>query len=252
MLDKINLRPLHNAEFLTFTDEFLKIFEGQQLPAQVTGACDALRVGYRKLFAAHVGEDESLLSRERREIDVARDEQYSGLRQIVTACLSNKIPEKRAAALRLDTRLKDYGTVRDVIEQGDADETTDIKGILRDLHEPGLAADITLIGGSDWVEELDRLQTLFDQKTTDRNNERGERRLDQPEDTDILRDKASTAFRKLCNKVNSFNETEEGADPWPGLIARGNALISNTRQLLKARKARAAAAKAESSTPEAS
>jgi hypothetical protein len=244
MIQNFSLRRLHNGEFLTFTTQFLGIINNPQLPASVQSARGQLEAFCRSISAAHVGQDESVLSRERRELDAARDAQYAGLVALVQAYCSSKDAAKRAAAEQLLDRMNDYGTVSEVTRQGDGDESADINGILRDLATPALATAATLIGAGDWIDELRHLQAAFEQKSMERNADRSERLEAQPENIDALRVKATAAYRSLCSKINAYNNTEEGAEPWPGIIARINTLIGETRNMLAGRAGRAAASAA--------
>jgi hypothetical protein len=244
MIQAFSLRRLHNGEFITFTKDFLQIISDPALPASVRAARAQLETTLRAIEAAHVGTDDSALSGERRELDARRDELYSGLRRLAEVYGSNPLANKAAAGRKLATRMADYGSLRDVISQGDADESADINALLRDLATPDLAAAATLIGAGDWITELTGVQAAFEQKTQERNEDRSDRRSARPENIDTLREKAGEAFRSLCRKINAYNDTEEGAAPWPGIITRVNTLMDATRTLLAGRAGRAAASAA--------
>ncbi|TCJ17837.1 hypothetical protein EPD60_06540 [Flaviaesturariibacter flavus] len=242
MIPEFNLRPLHNGEFLTFTKQVLKITDDPVLPRTVVSVRADLQLYYDRIEKAHVLEDDSEINKERRAIDAARDVQWSGLSQLAKAFATNPVPEKAAAGSRLATRMADYGTVEEVTDGGDADESADITGLLRDLQQPEYAAAVTLIGAGDWVAELTRLQALFESKSNQRNRERTERQQERPENIDALRLKATNAYRELYRKVNSFYIAEEGAAPWQRITSEWTTLVADTRNLLKSRRGRAAAA----------
>jgi hypothetical protein len=242
MLKPFSIRRLHNAELITFYNRFLKILSGASLPVALVTAVGVLERFAQAIDAGHVGDDESEMSDEMRDIDAARDEQYSGLSQLADAFCTSKVPEKRAAGSILAGRFADYGTVAEVTEQGGADESGDLRALLRDLRErPELAAAAAIIGAADWLEELDRLNTLYEEKALARNALRGKRLEEQPENIETLRPKAEEAYRTVCRKVNSFADTDEGSAQWTGLTSEINALFADTRNILAARRGRAKA-----------
>ncbi|RYY96337.1 MAG: hypothetical protein EOO11_13740 [Chitinophagaceae bacterium] len=242
MIPPFPLRFLHNGEYISFSEDILDLLDRFTLPTSVVAACDGVRMYYRDIKAAHVGADESLVNQERRVLDARRDGLYSGLVHLAQAYVSNPVAEKCAAGRLLADRFSDYGTATEVIEQGDANESADINGVLRDLRMPEFAAAATLIGGDDWIVELTRVQARFEEKSAERNAEQTGRLQAQPLNIETLREKADLQFRNLFRKINSFHETEEGAAPWPELIAAISTVIANARLIVAARKGRAAAA----------
>ncbi|RYZ61570.1 MAG: hypothetical protein EOO14_04695 [Chitinophagaceae bacterium] len=242
MIPEFSLRFLHNGEFITFSKEVLKITDVAHLPAVVQQRVAQFKTFLLTIEALHVEEDESELSKERREIDAARDRVYSGLAQLADTYRSNPVAEKSEAGRILSDRFADYGTVLEVTRQGDADESADLHSLLRDLGTPRLAAAATLIGAGDWIEALTHLQASFDQKSTERTAAHSERIQEKPENIDTLRPKAAEAYRKLVNSINSFYTTEEGAEPWPGIVGKFSTLIGETRNIMAIRKGRALAA----------
>ncbi|RYZ22833.1 MAG: hypothetical protein EOO16_07355 [Chitinophagaceae bacterium] len=248
MIPAFNLRPLHNGEFLTFLKHALTLTDDPALPRVVAARRAALQGIYDRIRKVHVQEDESEINQQRRAIDAARDLQWSGLSQLAKAFTTSPVAEKAAAGRLLSGRIGDYGTVEEVTDGGDADESADINGLLRDLAQPAYAAAVALIGAGDWVAELARLQALFETKTVERNHERTERQSESPDSMETLRRQAMIAYRDLARKVNSFFEAEEGAAPWARITGEWATLIADTRTILKARAGRAAA---ESAPPSA-
>lgn len=244
MIPPFNLNPLHNGEYITFTGNVLRITGIPEVPASVRALHGQLNAFHERIQAQHVSEDESELTSERRAFDADRDRHFSSLYQLADLYTRHPAAEKAAAGRRLTARFADYGTITEIIEQGIDDESADIDSILRDLEAPELAAAVRLIGGDDWVAALKTAQAGVKEKSAERNAERSERQAQLPEDIDTLRKKANKAYRNLIDKINAYNNTDEGAEPWPGIIQKMNTLIVDTRQVLAARRGRAAAGKA--------
>ncbi|GAB4092969.1 DUF6261 family protein [Flaviaesturariibacter terrae] len=241
MIPAFNLTPLHNGEYISFMGTALDISSDPALPASVRSARGLLENFHNRIKAAHVGGDESALSRERRVFDAERDRHYSSLAQLADVYTRHPDAAKAAAGNLLANRFASYGTISEVILQGLDDETADIDSILRDLETPALASALSLIGGTEWAAALKAAQVKFKEKSQQRNSERSDRNARIPDDIESLRKEANKAYRALVEKINAYNNTDEGAEPWPGIIGKMKTLITDTRHLLAMRRGRAAA-----------
>ncbi|TCZ64715.1 DUF6261 family protein [Flaviaesturariibacter aridisoli] len=245
MITPFSLIPLHHGEYVAHTGTVLEITKDPALPASLRAARGLLQAYHQRILAAHAGGDESELSTERRIADGDRDRHYSSLAQLAALYTRHPEADKAAAGKKLDARFRDYGTITEITDQGIDDETFDIDGILRDLEAPEMAAAATLIGADPWIAALRSAEEAVIRLSLDRNTERSNRTQATPENIETLRKKANKEYHKLVGIINAFMITDEGAEPWPGLILKINTLIRDSRQVLAARQGRAAAAKQE-------
>ncbi|RYZ51236.1 MAG: hypothetical protein EOO14_18240 [Chitinophagaceae bacterium] len=148
-------------------------------------------------------------------------------------------PARRRAAQLLLARIGDYGTISEFTLQPFADESADITSLTRDVRESSELRDAAaLIGAADFLDELGRLNTEFERTFLTRSAQSTGTGPSLGE----LRPMADKAYNTLCQKINSYCITEEGAEPWPGIIDRLNSLIAQSRTQLAARRGRAEAA----------
>ncbi|RYY64897.1 MAG: hypothetical protein EOO12_08405 [Chitinophagaceae bacterium] len=239
LLSSLNRRPLHNGEVITLYTRTLEIVPATGLPAAVLTARNVLNSLVQDMSGTHVSQGGSLLTQQAQELEAARDEQFSALVFLCRAYSRHKDAGKCQSADELLACIGKFGNITEFTSQPDADESADVTSLLRDIRESStLSAHADAIGATDFLDELGRLSTGFEAaslaRTGERSTEAGQPSLDD------LRPLADRAFNTLCRKINSFADTEEGAEPWPGIIARLNTLIHETRTLLKARKGRAA------------
>ncbi|RYY41213.1 MAG: hypothetical protein EOO08_02735 [Chitinophagaceae bacterium] len=236
-----NRKPLHNGEVITFYTRTLETIPDAGLPASVLSARNVLQSLLHDMSGAHVALGASEHTQEAQELDAARDEQFSGLVLQCRAQAQHKDPARRRAAQLLLARIGDYGTISEFTLQPFADESADISSLSRDIRESNELRDAAaLTGATDFLDELHRLNSEFERVVLTRS---AEATGNGPSLTE-LRPMADKAYNTLCQKINSYCITEEGAEPWPGIINKINRHITEARTQLAARRGRAEAAAA--------
>ncbi|TCJ15832.1 hypothetical protein EPD60_07685 [Flaviaesturariibacter flavus] len=241
-ISKVNLRKLRNPELLTFITRFLGLVKGSSaLPLSLEARKTAVAQLLAQMESVHKTMQGSELTEVLTALDALRDEQYNGLFHLAAAwtCRTDDM-RARAAGERIAAQMAVYGTVTEVTRDLPGSESANIRSLVSDLrNKPELAAAVALIGATPWIDTMDRANNDFETKWQERNQERA----DAPESTGLadLRLKLYPAYAALCRGIESFNDTEEGAVPWPGIIAAVNALAAETNTRLAARATHAAA-----------
>ncbi|RYY96280.1 MAG: hypothetical protein EOO11_13865 [Chitinophagaceae bacterium] len=240
IMEKLNLRLLRNAEFITFLNRFLSLLTGGNLAALVVAASGDLDRILKLMEAAHKTGLRSELTDELADLDAGRDGQWKGLYWTARAFSVRLEPELRSAGIQVLRHMGLYGTVSEITRAVPDIETAQIAGFLRTASGDAALADaLRRIGAEGWLAPLERFNKDFEMKWMAWNSQRS--RLDGVEDFDSLREKAYDAYALLCKRIESFHVAEEGADPWGGIVRESDALVHKTRELITLRAAQPAA-----------
>lgn len=157
-IKKIHLPHLRNEEHYQFQTDFKSLVETKD-PIALNIEADFN--AYLPLYA-NEGEAldpirKSMLTEDISAADTLRDSTFRGLSDAVDSAMHHFMPEKLAAASRIQVLFDHYGNVG--IKPYD-EETAAISSLLDDLAD--LAEDMTLLGLSEWATELAANNVAFD------------------------------------------------------------------------------------------
>lgn len=157
-IKKIDLNRLRNEEHFQFHTDFNALTESN------TPSALGIEAGFAAYQPLYNDESEALDLIRRSAVtadisaaDALRDRTFRGLRDTVKSATSHFLVEKQQAALHILVVLDHYG---DLARKSYDEETAAIGSLIGDLAE--LAADVTLLGLTDWVAELQANNQAFD------------------------------------------------------------------------------------------
>ncbi len=157
-IKKIDLSRLRNEEHYQFNTDFNALTESNN-PTTL-----GIEVGFDAYQPLYIDEGEALdiirrsaITEDIAKADALRDKTYRGLRDAVKSATSHFLVGKQQAAYRIQVVLDHYG---DIIHKTYDEETAAIGSLIGDLA--ALTADVTLLGLTDWIAEMQANNQAFD------------------------------------------------------------------------------------------
>ena len=244
---RIRVSRLMNADHFQFMSEFKNLFTIFTPPALKVVK---LFIAFMKLFEE---EDKCIIILKKSEYtglmnaaDLRRDYTFSGLVDLVNAAVKHFNAEVAAAGNRLKILFDTYGNLA---AKNDKSETAGINNLVQDL-EDRFAADIALIGATEWVAELKANNEAYETLVRDRYDETGEK----PEaKMKQVRVEIDNAYRNLTTAIESLARlTDNPAETnmYNAFVGKLNIIITDYKNLIAQREGIAAAKKDKDKNPE--
>lgn len=166
---------------------------------------------------------------ELRNLDKIRDKAYKALQLLVEICLHSDSPATVASGTELNRVLRTYPGIL----QANYDKATGlIKNLIADLREAKTIAIVNKVGGSPYVNRLDKANKDFDARY------RSRLKSAIPSGTfDIRKLRATTdiALDAVFIRIDALNDLEPTTAGLAELITQYNALVDKKRKLLAKR-----------------
>jgi hypothetical protein len=205
-VESLNLKRLHNEEHFKYLTDF------NELVLTFTAAVLDITAEHSTFIPKLKNEKEALglvrkssISDKLTEADIVRDTTIRGIKKVISGSLHHFNADVRDAAGRLIILFDSFG---DITAKSYEQETGAILKLTADL-KGSYAADVTKLGISDWITELEENNDAFNVLMKDRFNEKDEKtrlRMKQVR-TDI--DKVYLTIVKRINALIIVNgETE--------------------------------------------
>ena len=248
MFASLNVRRLHNAEFINFFTDLKKhLADGltnTTLPPPLGKSINAQNTLCDELNAAHRLDQASQLADLITDKDAERDSLVMGLMATCEAGKRHPNGQKRAAFGLLRRNLQVYGSSKELTQQTLSGETTDIASLIADWRtKPELTAAWQLVGLGEWLDALEAANNAFKAAYAQRSVETATTTLLYT--LEEKRAEAARHYTALLDLIGSYYRTTEGAEPWLGLVAVLNAHIETYSNLLAQREGRVTAGKAK-------
>jgi hypothetical protein len=167
--------------------------------------------------------------------DARRDDTFSGMAGTVRSAMNHFDPGIRAAADRLSLLLDTYGNL--ALKPYDQ-ETASIVKLVSELRN-GYLPEVTKMGLSGWVDELEATNNAFE---TIKKSRYTENTLKPQQNLKLARMATDAAYRALVKRINALIEVN-GPTAYAGFVNELNERIENYRLLLAQRRGRNAAAR---------
>lgn len=166
---------------------------------------------------------------ELRNLDKIRDKAYKALQLLVEICLHSDSPATVASGTELNRVLRTYPGIL----QANYDKATGlIKNLIADLREAKTIAIVNKVGGSPYVNRLDKANKDFDARY------RSRLKSAIPSGTfDIKKLRATTdiALDAVFCRIDALNDLEPSTAGLAELVTQYNALVDKKRKLLAKR-----------------
>lgn len=232
MINSIHLYSLRNGEYSQFildTLSFIQKNDPKKLMVEYQyDQLLAISHDIEKLFKMEQG---SILSDELMALDERRDDAINGLTTIINGHAYSTDPEVKANAKLLANHLAIFGS--GIAKDSFQSETSTIRNIIADWDQkPELLAALTALNLLPWKKELTEANNLFSQLYLTRAENAGSA---NPANIKSKRAEANNAFYKLRDRLNSYYDINEGAEPFGKTVNAINGLISYYNNLLARR-----------------
>jgi hypothetical protein len=234
---KVHLTNLQNAEHFEFHADVLALIKAVT-PAALKSAeqCAA----YAALFASEDGImrqiAKSAITARIAEADRARDIVFRGMVDAWRASMADFDPKTVEAAQRVAPVFETFG---DVADEALAKESADIHNLLQELTEKHMP-DVETLDLSRWISELDRRNVAVEELMRERYDETAGRNTGL--ELRAVRLQVDAAYVAVTDRVEALLLVE-GGDAYADFIARLNARVERARNIVAARRGRAAAKK---------
>lgn len=231
-INSIDLSKLRNGEYSQFLLDVL-FFVDKNDPAVLLVQAQynqlaTLSQGIEKLFKVDQG---NTLSDELVLLDERRDNAINGISAMIAGHTYSPDATVKANARLLADHLAIFGTgiARDSYQS----ETASLRNIVNDWNNaPELGAALTALNLVPWKTEIATANTLFGEKYLARAEDNGKA---SPDTIKAKRLEANNAYYKLRDRINSYYDINEGADPFGKTVNSLNGLIENYNTLLSRR-----------------
>jgi hypothetical protein len=160
MISNVNFSLFPSDELLTVTNESLAIVEPQKnINLAVTPFWEKAKTIRTLYQGAMERELKNPYTKAVSEKDQVRSESFMAFRTYVEACSHRRIPDWKEASNKILDVFRHYGW--NVATMGYRAETATIINIISDLKNK-YTAELALISGQDWMDELDTTEKEFD------------------------------------------------------------------------------------------
>ena len=236
----IRLDRMRNAEYFQFITEFKNMFTTFSPATMKIVKFFALFMKlFEQLDLCLVILQKSGYTELMHEADQKRDSIFSGLYGLVKTCLKHFNEEVRAAAKRLEILFKANGNLA---QKPDDEETAGIYNLIQDL-EGKYAADIALIGATEWVAELKASNKAYETLVNNRDLESAEKPEAKVKE---IRVEMDNAYRDMTTSIEMFAklaETPVEIERYKTFITQWNVIVERYKNRLSQRKGAADAKK---------
>lgn len=231
-IKKINLPNLRNEEHFQFYTDFKSLVEANDpISLGIEVAFQAFLPFYNDELKALDIIRKSFLTDDISAADELRDNTFRGLCDVVSSAKHHFMVEKRTAAARIQLIFDHYGNIG---RKPYDEETAAINSLLGDLA--GLADDLTLLGLTDWVNELQANNVAFDNLKKDRyTEEAGKTQLRMKQ----VRIEVDAAYKHIAERIDAL-VIVNGVEAYDSFINELNERIEAYKLLLAQRKGRSA------------
>lgn len=234
MTEKISAQRLRNSEFLQFNNDVKEIVTANYPQALlVPNQFNPYKASIASAEVLFKKDQASSLTEELALLDDKRDSLLMGMSNFIDAHTHHYDEATKKNALVLQINLASYGTTTNIIKENYQSESTLLKKLISDwTTKPELVAAAAAINLTPWIGQLDAINTAFNSKFLERNKQQG------AAPTDKLKEKRSevmAAYDKLTDRINSYFDINEGADPFGKVTRELNMLIEKYNKLLAGR-----------------
>lgn len=226
---KIDLKNLRNAEHFQFQTEFKAQVE--KSTAQTLG----IETQFHNYQPKYAEESEAMVyisKNSQTELlsnaDSYRDQIFRGLCDTVKAACNHFKPEKAEAAKKLTIVFDTYGNLA---SEAYNEETAKINSLVSDLQVK-YAAEINLLGITDWVDELKASNAKFEDVKNNRYNEETTKTALRMKQVRAEIDKQYQGMIKLINALILVN----GDSHYKSFVTEMNHRIENAKDVIAKRK----------------
>ncbi len=236
MINGITLQSLRNPEFLQFMSDTLTIVSKNDPQALlVLNQYNALKAITTEVDALFKKEAGSAITDELTALDDVRDGILNGISTMILGSTFHFNPALKKSALLLQANIVNYGTSGNSISRENyLSETAIITSLIADwTNKPELAAAITALGLDEWKTQLDTANINFNARHVDRTQAIG---AINPNTTKEKRQETVAIYYKLRDRLTSYWDINEKADPWNKTTNELNALIDIYNKLINGRK----------------
>ncbi|GHT21233.1 hypothetical protein FACS189430_00930 [Bacteroidia bacterium] len=245
-LIRFNYIKLRNEAHVEFHDALNKSFD-RYAPADL--GIQSEYDSYRPLYDAEVSVldvmRKSGYTDEIDEQDHRRDRIFRGFADAVASAANHFNPEKRSAALKLQTALDHYGNIAaKALDQ----ETAAIDDLLRELNgsDSGFPEQIETLDLGDWLTQLDADNQTFKELMQARYGEKAKRPATRMKSTRLAVDKA---YREILAQLDALARVN-GEDDYKDAAGELNAIAERYKNILAQEKGQRNAKKTDKRTNE--
>lgn len=152
-INSIYLQRLRNEEHFEFHTEFKALIVKHYIKELNEPLYSRYVIDYNMLDAALEIIRKSVRTDDLVQADSKRDETFYGLRHAVESAIRHFDADKRHAAQYLDNIFDHYGNIATVSRD---QQTASIYNLIQELRMSNKGADLTTLGLTDWVNELEK------------------------------------------------------------------------------------------------
>ena len=225
----IDNTKLRNEEHYQFQTDFKGLVEKN------TPAALGIAVQFTAYLPLYANEGEALnvirrsaVTDDLTDADILRDSTFRGVTDAVKAATHHFEASVRAAAARLQVVLDTYGNIA---KKPYDEETAAITSLIAELRT-GYAADVSTLGISAWIDELDRNNIAFDALKKERYTQDAERTQLKMKETRVAVDQC---YHEIVERINALIIVN-GAAAYGSFVNELNARIDAYNQMLALRK----------------
>ena len=229
--NKIALASLHNEEHFQFQTEFKdSVTKAGAETLQISDAFAIFLLIYAQELEALQVIRKSSTTEQLANADTDRDVIFRGLVDAIKSALNHFDAEKRAAAARLIIVFEQYGNIA---RKSYDDETAAITKLVGESRN-SYAADVEILGITDWFSELDARNQAFDGLMKNRYSEDAEKtglRMKQ------VRKEVDAAYRTIANRLDALMLIN-GTNGFETFVNELNSRVDKYNNILAQRKGR--------------
>lgn len=232
MINSIKLQLLRGSEMIQLFTDILNIVMNNDPDAlMVRAQYDALRSKTNEIELLFKASQGSIITNEIKALDERRDKAINGVTLQIQALTYSADPTVSGLAKVLEAHLNLFGS--GIAKDNYVSETTILRNIINDWKTKlELKQAITTLKLTSWQTEIEQANNAFSEAFNRRNDELSMMPLDKLRD---LRLQGNELYYNLRNRLNSYMDINEGAEPWGSTINKLNQIISYYVTLLKRR-----------------
>lgn len=226
----IRLRKLRIGVYIDFITQLLAFLDTLGLDIlKIKAQADALKSKMAELEQVYNPVRRSLITPQLEAADERRDNAISGITRVVQGYLLHFTAEKKNAAILLDANIEANGGNIARLEW--SLESTNLDNLLKDwLSKPELTNAVTLLGLTEWMDELREANKIFMELMEARNAEMGDKRIIIK--LKEIKEQSIALYLLLKNKLQSQANVNEFAPPYDKAINRWNEVVDHHNQIL--------------------
>ncbi len=232
MINSILLQPLRNSEYIQyFTDTLRIVLNCDPDALMVRAQYEALENKVQAIERLYKISQGSIVTKEIVALDERRGKAINGVTQLIIGHTYSMDPAISNHAITLMAHLNLFGP--GISRQNLQSETTILRNIVNDWKtKPELTAAIAALQLSIWLTEIELSNNEFSIAYDKRNDELAAAPLEK---LSALRLEGNELYYKLRNRLNSYMDINEGAEPWASAVNKLNQNINSYVLLLNRR-----------------